>query len=406
MYMAEALGANSLQFGFFRFTISPCQSLIVPGLNKGNMLRGGFGHAFRRLCCVPQCRDAKQCFLATSCPYKAVFEPSPPVGADRLSKNQDIPRPFVFRAPQTNQTRYEVGDRFEFGLVLIGRALDYLPYFVLSFRQLALEGLGLNRAKCILERVEQLDVSKITSRRADPNGGQIPEQGLYAGKDASTKGTRISVPNAQASIEPGVASGQSSFPLPPAFERLAEDYSWIPIYTADDQIFRSPLPTCLDDYLHIRLRELESEARHAFSSAKSPSVCPFSQVTVRFLTPTYLRAGGETISQPEFHHILKRLRDRVNTLSIFFGEGPLEIDFRGLGERSEQVRTVCSQVQWVERFRTSSKTRQRHELSGFVGEVTYEGALHEFLPWLIWGEVVHIGKHAAWGNGWYQTLAG
>jgi hypothetical protein len=98
----------------------------------------------------------KNCPLEASCPYQAVFEPSPPPGADRLSKNQDIPRPFVFRAPQTDRSRFEQGERFEFGLVLIGRALDFLPYFVLSFRELAREGLGLNRARCTLERVEQL----------------------------------------------------------------------------------------------------------------------------------------------------------------------------------------------------------------------------------------------------------
>src|SRR5579871_429041 len=121
------------------------------------MLRGGFGHAFRCLCCIPQCRDARTCPVGMSCPYKAIFEPSPPPEAEALSKNQDIPRPFVFRAPKTQQTRFETGQPFEFGLVLIGRALDFLPYFVLSFRELAGEGLGLNRAVCELENVIACD---------------------------------------------------------------------------------------------------------------------------------------------------------------------------------------------------------------------------------------------------------
>jgi hypothetical protein len=37
--------------------------------------------------------------------------------------------------------------------------------------------------------------------------------------------------------------------------------------------------------------------------------------------------------------------------------------------------------------------RQRHELSGFIGEAVYEGELEEFLPWLAIGELVHVGKH-------------
>jgi CRISPR/Cas system endoribonuclease Cas6 (RAMP superfamily) len=126
------------------------------------------------------------------------------------------------------------------------------------------------------------------------------------------------------------------------------------------------------------------------------------RITIRFLTPTFLRADGEVVRRPEFHHVVKRLRDRINALSTFFGDGPLDLNFRGLGERAEKVRTVSAQIDWVERYRTSSKTRQRHELSGFVGEATYEGELSEFLPWFALGEIVHVGKHTAWGNGWIK----
>ena len=333
--MLTATAQISLPIGLFRFTIVPVQPLMVPAMNKGNMLRGGFGHAFRRLCCVPQCKDAKTCPLATSCPYKAVFEPSPPLGADRLSKNQDIPRPFVFRAPHTQQTRFEPGQRFEFGLVLIGRALDFLPYFVLSFRELAAEGLGLNRAHCNLKRVEQ---SKVV-----PNG--------------------CGFQNCQTEV----------------------------VYTAEDQRFRTTDVVSADEWIKNRLPnvfDLEGEGA-------------VQRLTIRFVTPTFLRADGGVIHRPEFHHVFKRLRDRINALNTFFGDEPLDADFRGLGERAEKVRTVSSRIEWIDRFRTSSKTKHRHEISGFIGEATYEGELGEFLPWLALGELVHVGKHTAWGNGHY-----
>jgi hypothetical protein len=331
---------NGLRIGLFRFSIAPLQPLVVPAVNKGNMLRGGFGHAFRRLCCVPQCRDTKSCPLAATCPYKSVFEPSPPPGSERLSKNQDIPRPFVFRAPQAPQTRFEKAETFEFGLVLIGRALDFLPYFVLSFRELAAEGLGLNRARCTLERVEQTGVSS--------NG---------AG--------------------PGICEAKL-------------------IYSAKDQVFRATGSVSTDEWIRARLRELPGP------NGSEPTL----RITIRFLAPTLLRADGEAVRRPEFHHVFKRLRDRINALSTFFGNGPLALDFRELGERAERVRTVSAQIDWVERYRTSSKTRQRHELSGFVGEATYEGELSEFLPWLALGELAHVGKHTAWGNGWIELQSG
>jgi hypothetical protein len=334
--MPDDLVVPNLRIGIFRFTIAPVQALEVPAINKGNMLRGGFGHAFRRLCCVPQCKDAKTCPLATSCPYKAVFEPSPPPDADRLSKNQDIPRPFVFRAPLTLQTRFEPGQRFEFGLVLIGHALDFLPYFVLSFRELAADSLGLNRARCSLERVEQV--------KAFSNGSGLPD------------------------CESDV------------------------IYTADDQLFRAAEVASADEWIMGRFHNVSDFERTGASQ----------RLTIRFLTPTFLRADGEVIHRPEFHHVFKRLRDRINALSTFFGDGPLDVDFPELGRRAETVRTIVCDMKWIERFRTSSKTRQRHELSGFVGEATYEGYLTEFLPWLVLAELVHVGKHTAWGNGRYQ----
>lgn len=338
--------------GLFQFTITPVEPLDVPAVNKGNMLRGGFGHAFRRLCCVPQCKDAKTCPLGASCPYKAVFEPSPPAGSNRLSRNQDIPRPFVFRAPPTRKTRFEAGERFEFGLVLMGRALDSLPYFVLSFRELAQGGLGLNRARCTLEKVEEV----------------------------------------------GVPSEGDAFDGPK--KRL--------IYSAEDQLFRAAHGFNPDQWIKMRIRQLSATAGTDTSLAAKLSNrhgnTPASNLTIRFLTPTFLRADGEVVRRPEFHHIFKRLRDRINALSTFFGDGPVDADFRGLGERAEKVRTVAARAEWVERFRTSSKTHQRHELSGFVGETTYEGEIGEFLPWLNLGELVHVGKHSAWGNGWFEVV--
>jgi hypothetical protein len=332
--MLHALDGHRMPIGLFRFRITPLQTLLVPSVNKGNMLRGGFGHAFRRLCCVPQCSDSRSCPLKTSCPYKAVFEPSPGPGAVSLSKNQDIPRPFVFRAPKTEKTRFDEGDPFEFELVLIGRALEFLPYFVLSFRELAAEGLGLNRAKCNLERVEQISLSQ----NAVPYGSQ-----------------------------PGV------------------------VYTAKEHIFRAIQALRVDEWIATRCQN-------------SPELndAAIKTLVIRFVTPTFLRADGEIIHRPEFHHVFKRIRDRINALSTFHGDGPLNANFHALGRRAEGVRTISCGVKWLERFRTSSKTRQRHELSGFVGEATYEGQLAELLPWLLVGELVHVGKHTAWGNGWIE----
>ncbi|NTW03402.1 MAG: CRISPR system precrRNA processing endoribonuclease RAMP protein Cas6, partial [Oscillochloris sp.] len=45
----------------------------------------------------------------------------------------------------------------EFGLILIGRGIDYLPYFLVGFEDLGKAGLGRERAQAKLERVEALE---------------------------------------------------------------------------------------------------------------------------------------------------------------------------------------------------------------------------------------------------------
>jgi CRISPR/Cas system endoribonuclease Cas6 (RAMP superfamily) len=333
--MLKAAAKVGMNAGVFRFVLVPVQTLAVSATNKANMLRGAFGQAFRRLCCVPQCEDVRACSLAASCPYKNIFEPSPPADARRLSKNQDIPRPFVFRAPEVSKTKYDPGEEFEFELVLIGRALEYLPYFVLAFRELATQGIGLNRAKCELRKVEEVE----PLREQDSQRSSVPR-----------------------------------------------------IYDSSDQVFHTPRCVDLDSW--ISDHPINGLANHQISGVVNDQV-----LKVCFRTPTYLRSDGEVKRQPDFHHLFKRLRDRVNALSTFFGPGPMEADFTGLGQRAEAVRTVSCNVHWVDRFRTSSKTSQRHELSGFVGEAEYQGDMEEFLPWLVLGELVHVGKHTAWGMG-------
>lgn len=329
--MSAELLSHAFTLGLFRFTLVPRETLFVPAVNKANMLRGAFGHSFRKLCCVPQCANARECPLASSCPYKVIFEPSPPADADRLRRNQDVPRPFVFRATvDDKKTKFLPSEKFQFSLVLIGRALDHLPYFVLSFRDLAAQGIGLNRAKCELELVEEQTLDSL----------------LQAGRQAN--------------------------PSP--------DHQ---IFASSDQVFHSPKGLDLEQWVAQRVRQLSSG----------------TEISISFLTPTLLKVENAIARSPEFHHLFKRLRDRINSLSTFFGSGPLSADFAGLGLRAEQVRTVSSDVQWVERFRTSSKTHQRHELSGFTGTAVYAGDLHEFLPWLALGELIGVGKHSAFDCG-------
>jgi hypothetical protein len=352
-----------------RLRITPKQALKLPADNKGNTLRGAFGSALRRLVCIPQCRDARHCPLEGVCPYRVIFEPSPPPGADRLSKNQDTPRPFIFRPPLGSQTTHSPGEAFDFSLTLLGKAADYLPYFVLAFREVAREGIGLNRAPCELERVEALVPETAALEPADKEGCPRPLGGEGGPQPAFSSA--------------GADRVRESFPLGPQV-----------IYNRGDDLFRQPAPWTLADWVRPRLPQWKNAA---------------PRFTICFLTPTYLKFKEQAVLRPDFHHLFKRVRDRLNALCTFFGPGPIGADFKGLGEAAEKVQTVKCDVHWVDRHRTSSRTHQRHELSGFLGECIYDlspvpsDLVPAFLTWILCGELLHAGRHTAWGNGWYEV---
>lgn len=124
-----------------------------------------------------------------------------------------------------------------------------------------------------------------------------------------------------------------------------------------------------------------------------------SHVTIRFETPTELKAGGHVIARPEFGVLVARLRDRISTLRALYDDGPLTIDFREFGKRAEHIRMTRCNIHQVESSRRSGRTGQTHPLGGFVGQADYEGDLAEFLPYLRAAHWTGVGRQTAWGKG-------
>ena len=144
--------------------------------------------------------------------------------------------------------------------------------------------------------------------------------------------------------------------------------------------------------------ELISVQRRPVALDISPSRQPVSRIRIDFQTPTDLKGAAEN-DRAEFALLLARARDRVSTLRSLYGPGPLEIDFRGLGERAQAVKMVRSHLQPVAVERRSSRTGQRHGIGGLVGFAEYQGELAEFLPYLEAAAWTGIGRHCTWGNG-------
>jgi hypothetical protein len=147
---------DELSFLQARLTLRLREKATLPRF-KGALLRGAFGYAFQRMSCPHACwGHADQCATATICPYRWVFATPRPPNIDHLHDLRDIPRPFVIEPPLDTETTYASDSQFSFKLVLIDRGVDFLPYFIAGFAEVARAGLGQQHARAHLERVEVL----------------------------------------------------------------------------------------------------------------------------------------------------------------------------------------------------------------------------------------------------------
>lgn len=143
---------HTIPLGIFQFTINPVEPIILPAY-KGSTLRGGFGFAFKRVVCAIRNKECMDCLLKEKCIYSYVFETPPPSDTKIMRKYKSVPHPFIISPPDEKKRGYKPGDTISFGLTLIGKAIDYLPYFIYAFDELGKIGIGKGKAKYTLQSV-------------------------------------------------------------------------------------------------------------------------------------------------------------------------------------------------------------------------------------------------------------
>src|SRR4030042_3960881 len=114
------------------------------------------------------------------------------------------------------------------------------------------------------------------------------------------------------------------------------------------------------------------------------------ELTLHFLTPTRIkynstgeRGGSELVRIPEFHHLIRPLRHRINALSLAYCGAPLDLDFRGIADRAQSITIRNHHMEWLPLLRYRSFHPSLHDQSGFIGPITYAGDLAAFLPLLL-----------------------
>jgi hypothetical protein len=306
----------------YNFVLTALDPLSLPPY-KGSTLRGVFGHAFKRVICAQRRQDCAECLLRTDCPYASVFESRPPDDADVRRLQAAIPRPFVIEPPLTEQTHFLPGDEIAFKLVLVGRAIDLLAYFVVAFQEAGRMGIGKGRGQYELTRVETA----------------------------------------------------------PWDERLVET-----VYTCE---------------LRSSIIKRDCTLHFPDLTERAEALGQDGTVTLEFLTPTRIKKRDKWLSRPEFGPLVRTLLQRISSLTNFHCGEWWEYDFRGAIDRAYTVKMVEERTGWGDWERYSSRQDQRVKLGGFVGQVTYAGDIAEFMPLLLVGSLVHVGKGTVFGNGQY-----
>ena len=207
--------------------------------------------------------------------------------------------------------------------MLIGRAINYLPYFLVAFQELGRAGLGARRGKFTVRELRA--VNPLTGEEGsvfDSEGQALAERDMSVGA---------------AEVEAAVGK-----------------------------------------------------------------MAPRDEVVLRFMTPTRLMHDNRLVANPEFPILIRALLRRISSLAYFHCGERWALDFRQVKGDAGAVKLVRSNLRWWDWQRYSARQQTRMRLGGFVGEVVYRGPVGSYLPLLLLGSVVHVGKACTFGHGRYD----
>ena len=308
-----------LKFAHMRLRFKARDSMRLPPY-KGSTFRGAFGVAFKRAVCIVQHRDCERCLIRAQCVYPYIFD-TPVDNAQGIFRGyREAPHPYLIEPPLETKTDYAPGDGFTIGLTLIGKALNYMPYFIYTFQRLGETGVGRGHGKCDL----------------------ISGRALHA------------------------------------------DGSWQLVYDGASETLQQDVP-------HLNATDLMQNQVG-------------SQIRLSFVTPTQLKADRVLQRGLDFPMLVRGLLRRYSALAAFHGDGPPDLNYTDWVAQAEGVQTVHHDLTWRTWERFSNRKKRRMKVSGFTGDVVFEGALEQFHPLLALGVPLHVGKWTSFGMGQYALM--
>jgi len=150
----------------------------------------------------------------------------------------------------------------------------------------------------------------------------------------------------------------------------------------------------------------------SISSADVDSLAQYldsKRMAFHFLTPMQITGAGRTLQTFHFSSWIARLLERCQSLEAVYGDTsqPHEVWRKlhfNLTEAAQHVQIERDDTRWVDVWSRSGRTDHLDNIGGLVGAITITGDTAPFRYWLAYGQLLHIGKNAVKGNGWYDIL--
>jgi hypothetical protein len=295
----------------------------------GSAVRGALFGAVRDLACVnPAAPSCAACPLHRVCGAALLLATVDEQGP----RGREVPRPFALRPPLDGGRVVQPGERFTFGVTLIGEeALRLLPYLVLGLRRVGEVGMG---RPVVMDR----------------------------GDGAAARRGRFQV-EALLQVNPLTGARQT-------------------VMRAGDALVTLP----------------DAPVTHTQVMEWCAARGSVSRLTLRLRTPLRLVVDGKLVQRLTFSLVMQRICRRLTDLERSYGRAD-GLDFREVLARAADVEVVEDRTRWLDLESKSSRQGRTVPIGGLVGSVGFTGELTPFLPWLVWAELVGVGKDVTKGNG-------
>lgn len=182
----------------------------------------------------------------------------------------------------------------------------------------------------------------------------------------------------------GIGKGRGKYCLETVFSQSSDNYT--EIYNSKDKVLANK-------YKIINYQTIEEECKNYKD---------INRVSLNFLTPVRIKHNNKLTDKLEFYIFLSALLRRLSLLSYFHCDQELDINIKKIIEDAKEIKVKESNLKWYDWERYSQRQDTKMKLGGLVGDITFEGNIMPFLPFLILGKYIHVGKSSSFGLGRYE----